>query len=192
MSITRAQFFALTGLDVDTHTALKRRDLMPVNNAAIRAYTPFEAYAYLLAARFSELRAGDRVGSCAIVRDMLRQLVVNAPAIEASTIDFRQGGTAPEVFCGRIWTVGGGHEPFVGTKDELAYELTTLDIVDVLVTSATAGLVILQVRANREGVDLVDMWPDWNFYPIFGGGQTTQELADELYGKRGSAGSDEA
>lgn len=163
MSITRAQFFALTGLDVDTHTALKRRDLMPVNNAATRTYTAFQAYAYLLAAQFAARRAGDRVGSCAIVRDMLLGLVARADMIEASTVGFRQGGGAPEVFCGRVWGVGGNKAPFVGSKAKLAEFLSDPqfpDPVDFLMTSATAALVVLQVRAARENIDLTDMWPD--------------------------------
>ena len=179
MPITRAQFFALTGLDVDTHTALKRRDLMPLPNQNTRAYTPFEAYAYLLAAHFSELRAGDRSGSCRIVRDMLLGIVERADMIEASTVGFRLGGEAPEVFCGRVWGVGGGYEPFVGTKAKLAEFLSDPqfpDPVDIILTSATAGLVVLQARAARAGIDLTDMWPDTHTFRV---SQGTRERPED-------------
>lgn len=180
MPITRAQFFALTGLDVDTHTALKRRDLMPLPNKDTRTYTPFEAYAYLLAAQFARMRAGDRVGSCSVVRDMLIGLVARSEMIEASAVGFRQGGEAPEVFCGRIWGVGGNKEPFVGTKAQLAEFLSDPqfpDPVDIMLTSATAALVVLQVRAAREGIDLAGMWPDTNIFRVSHG--TRERPEDE-------------
>ncbi|WP_372425848.1 hypothetical protein [Salinarimonas chemoclinalis] len=175
MAISRADFFALTGLNTDTHTALKRRGLIPVENQADRTYTAFEALAFNLSDRLAAGPDGHNMGrgmACGIVRDCAKLLIERADDIDATAAPFIGGaaleGGAEKILAGRL-ILGGmkGHRPFVGTPAELATEFACEWIVDVMLTDVTTARLVLQRRAEGAGVDLASLWPNAASVPSF-------------------------
>jgi hypothetical protein len=172
--ITRAQFFTLTGLDTDSHASLKRRNQLPVINTSEREYTPFQALAFNLADRLAQSPDGhgmNRGLACSIVRDMLVPLIERSPDIKATAATFRLVDNFEKILAGRI-NVSGYNRPFVGTPAELADLIASEDVLDVILVNVTAAFVVLQVRAEREDIDLSGMWPDPHSFP------TADEMRD--------------
>jgi hypothetical protein len=65
-------------------------------------------------------------------------------------------------------------------------------MVDLLLTSATAGLAVLKMRAQDEKIDLDDMWPDLLTFPITEYNPTVEEMAAQIYHDRRKAWDSEA
>ncbi|RUV63194.1 MULTISPECIES: hypothetical protein [unclassified Mesorhizobium] len=165
--ISRAQFFVLTKLDSDGLSALKRRNQLPVINAADREYSPFEAFAYLIAERLVDAPDGhgmNRSMAAEIVRDAASLIARRGPDIEASAPMFRYGDGSADHYAGRLHVATeqfSRSDAFVGTKAELAETLAGAGTVfGVNVTNITASFVLLQRRAAGEGIDISGMWPD--------------------------------
>ena len=107
--LSRAQFLALTGLTSDAHTALKRRDQIPLPNKG-RRYTAFEALAVNIVERLANAPDGqgqNRTFATSIVRDVLRPLAQRGPDIRATAENFRSEGSSPPIFAGRLNTASG-------------------------------------------------------------------------------------
>lgn len=158
----RKTFFALTGLDVDTHNTRKRHDHMPLLNPEPRTYTAFEALTFNIADQLASLPDGagmNRTKAASIVRDAARPLAQHGPEIAASAEVFRLKPGAPVFHIGSIATTA-GNVPFVGKLSELAAAVSDLDALEVVLTNATAAMAVLMSRASREGIDLSKMWPD--------------------------------
>src|SRR5688572_14643110 len=156
--LSRAQFLALTGLTSDAHTALKRRDQIPLPNKG-RRYTAFEALAVNIAERLADSPDGhgqNRALATSVVRDVLRQLAQRGSEIWATAENFRREEGSPPIFAGRLNTAS-GPLPFCGTATELAGQMGAADVLDVMLFNATAALVQLQYRADRSGIDLAKM-----------------------------------
>src|SRR6056297_282786 len=137
MALKRAQFLALTGLDIDGHTNMQRRDVYPVQPSYERAYNAFAAFAYRLSDRLAQSPDGhgmNRVMAGNIIRDCARMLIERADDIDASAEMFADakswreyasgdyGAPAQAILAGRLVLRGVklGYQPFVGTPAELA------------------------------------------------------------------------
>lgn len=197
MALKRAQFLALTGLDIDGHTNMQRRDVYPVQPSYERSYNPFAAYAYRLSDRLAQAPDGhgmNRVMSGNIIRDCARMLVERAAEIDASAemhagaqdwneiISGEYGAAAQSILAGRLVLQGFKRgfrpfvRPFVGTPAELALVLSEHNALDVILTNATTHRVVFNAIARREGIDVADMWPDPSTFP------TWDEICEERAG----------
>jgi hypothetical protein len=166
--INRQDFFALTKLNTDAHTTLKRRDLIPVPNKVDRGYTPFEAFSFNLAERLVNGPDGhgmSRALATGIVRDALTLIAARGAEIEETGLSFRRVEGVRPILVGRV-IVGGRAVPFCGTADELAEVIVgNPEVLDVMLTSATASFAVLWARAQYHDIDLTGMWPDPASFP---------------------------
>ncbi len=169
MPISRQQFLTLTGLDVDSHTALKRRDQIPLMNQVERHYTGFEALLCNISERIASSPDGHgaaRTLATNIVRDVMQMIAQRADDITRTAESFRREEGFEVILAGRMLT-SSGPVPFCGTKAEVAQAIASVDLLDLMLTNVTGALVVLQLRAQRAEIDLSDMWPAPDTLPSY-------------------------
>jgi len=159
--ITRKNFFALTRLDTDTHSALKRRDQIPFSTESGRnAYSLFDALTFLMADYLAGSPDGlgmNRTMATLIVRDVGSRLVERADDIEANSF------VDPEapIFAGRIARQVSGNEPFCGTSAELAEALASgPTVVAQALVNVSLEFSVLRERCHLQDIEMTDVWPE--------------------------------
>lgn len=156
--LTRKQYLALTRLDSDNHTALKLRDQIPFPSEGRNEYSLFDAFTFIIAEDFSNAPDGQGVNRAIatnIVRDCGRLLIKARDAIEAGS----HADSETPIFAGRIHRQQSGNEPFCGTAAELAHALTRdARVVRFAMMNVSLAYAVLQVRCDRAGVDISELW----------------------------------
>lgn len=159
--ISRKQYMALTGLDSDTHTALKRRDQDPFPSRERNEYSLFGAFTYLLADEFAQGPDGlgmNRAMATRIVRDAGRLMIEYQDDIEASGAP--DAPIESQVYVGRLWRQVTGIEPFCGTAADLADTMVNGHrVIRSALLSASLSYAVLRERCSMNDIELRDLWP---------------------------------
>ncbi|QPN29023.1 hypothetical protein I5770_10685 [Brucella sp. BO2] len=159
--ISRKTYFTLTKLDVDSHSALRRRDQLPFPSREGRnEYTLFDAFTVLLADDFAQSPDGmgmNRTAATNIVRDIGRLLIECRDEIEAGS----ELGAANPIFAGKIWgQIGIGNVPFCGTLLEFAELDYAPSIIRHAFVNVSLAFAAFRMRCGYNDVDMTDMWPE--------------------------------